>query len=210
VIEDAAQAHGAKNTKGKKAGNLGSAAAFSFYPGKNLGALGDGGAVTTNDDELAQTISVLRNYGSDKKYHNRYKGFNSRLDELQAAVLSVKLEHLDQANERRRAIARRYLNEMNNPEIVLPAYSGIKDHVFHQFVIRTEDRNRLQSYLLEKGIETMIHYPVPPHKQQAYSEWNDRSFPLTEKIHREVLSLPINPVLSEEEIASIIENVNEY
>jgi len=210
VIEDAAQAHGAENTEGKKTGNLGDAAAFSFYPGKNLGALGDGGAVTTNDDELAKMIRVLRNYGSDKKYHHKYKGMNSRLDELQAAVLSVKLKYLGADNEKRRDIARRYLKEIKNNRIDLPYYSGGKDHVFHQFVIRTEDRNRLQDYLVKRGIETMIHYPVPPHKQQAYSEWNNRSFPVTEKIHREVLSLPINPILTEEEISFIINTINEY
>jgi dTDP-4-amino-4,6-dideoxygalactose transaminase len=210
VIEDAAQAHGAENKAGQKAGNLGDAAAFSFYPGKNLGALGDGGTITTNDDKLANTVRVLRSYGSNKKYHNRYKGVNSRLDELQGAILSVKLKHLEQDNERRRAIALRYLNEINNPGIILPAYSGIKDHVFHQFVIRTEDRNRLQGYLKEKGIETMIHYPVPPHKQQAYNKWNNRSYPVTERIHREVLSLPISPVLTDEEVNYIISIVNEY
>ncbi len=210
VIEDAAQAHGAENTQGKKAGNLGKASAFSFYPGKNLGALGDGGAVTTNNKELADTIRVLRNYGSDKKYHNRYKGINSRLDELQAAVLSVKLNHLEAENERRRAIAQRYLKKIKNNSLVLPYYSGQKDHVFHQFVIRTENRNRLQAYLEEKGIETMIHYPVPPHKQQAYSEWNNHSYPITEKIHREVLSLPVSPVLTNEEVNYIINIINEY
>ena len=210
VIEDAAQAHGAENAAGKKAGNLGDAAAFSFYPGKNLGALGDGGAVTTNDAELAKIIRVLRNYGSDKKYYNHYKGFNSRLDELQAAVLAVKLKHLETDNEKRRTIARRYLKEIKNERIILPYYSGQQDHVFHQFVIRTADRDLFQKYLKDKGIETMIHYPVPPHKQLAYNEWNNLSFPITETIHNEVLSLPVSPALTKEEVTYIIEIINEY
>lgn len=210
VIEDAAQAHGAENVIGKKAGSLGNAAAFSFYPGKNLGALGDAGAVTTNDDELSNVIRSLRNYGSEEKYHNRYKGLNSRLDEMQAAILSVKMKYLDQENHSRRDIAKRYLGEIKNPSIQLPYYSGKQDHVFHQFVIRTEYRDELQAYLLKNGIETIIHYPIPPHKQQAYKEWNHLSYPLTEQIHKEVLSLPISPVLTDEETRVIIKAVNEY
>jgi len=210
IIEDAAQAHGAENSKGTKAGNLGNAAAFSFYPGKNLGALGDAGAVTTNDDELAVVIRAIRNYGSEKKYNNCYKGYNSRLDEMQAAMLRVKLNYLDKENARRREIAKRYLSEIINEKIVLPDYSDEKDHVFHQFVIRTEKRDKLKEYLQYNGIETMIHYPVPPHKQQAYKEWNQLIFPITEQMHNEVLSLPISPVLTEEEVTYIIENINEY
>ncbi|RLD85926.1 MAG: aminotransferase, partial [Bacteroidetes bacterium] len=193
-----------------KAGNLGDAAAFSFYPVKNLGAFGDGGAVTTNDDDLAETIRVLRNYGSQEKYYNAYKGYNSRLDELQAALLLVRLNYLDTENEQRRNNARRYLQELKNKKIRLPAYSGGSDHVFHQFVIRTGDRDRLQHYLNDKGIETMIHYPVPPHKQQAYAEWNRLSFPVTERIHDEVLSLPVNPALTNEELTYIINSLNAY
>ena len=210
VVEDAAQAHGAVQANGMKAGNLGDAAAFSFYPVKNLGAFGDGGAVTTNDDDLAETIRVLRNYGSQEKYYNAYKGYNSRLDELQAALLLVRLNYLDTENEQRRNNARRYLQELKNKKIRLPAYSGGSDHVFHQFVIRTGDRDRLQHYLNDKGIETMIHYPVPPHKQQAYAEWNRLSFPVTERIHDEVLSLPVNPALTNEELTYIINSLNAY
>ena len=210
VVEDAAQAHGAAQENGTKAGNLGDAAAFSFYPVKNLGAFGDGGAVTTNDDDLAETIRVLRNYGSQEKYYNAYKGYNSRLDELQAALLLVRLNYLDTENEQRRNNARRYLQELKNKKIRLPAYSGGSDHVFHQFVVRTGDRDRLQHYLNDKGIETMIHYPVPPHKQQAYAEWNRLSFPVTERIHDEVLSLPVNPALTNEELTYIINSLNAY
>ncbi len=210
VIEDAAQAHGAEDQKGVKAGNLGHAAAFSFYPGKNLGALGDGGAITTNNDELARVIRALRNYGSEKKYDYQYKGFNSRLDEMQAIILSVKLKYLDIENKKRKVIAERYLSEIKNEKLDLPFFSEEQDHVFHQFVVRTKKRDGLQQFLSEKGIETMIHYPVPPHKQKGYSEWNDRSYPITEQIHREVLSLPVNPVLTNEEIKYISNVINKY
>ena len=223
VVEDAAQAHGAvspltpeggikelqKPTQSEAVG----ACAFSFYPGKNLGALGDGGAVTTNDAELAKVIQSLRNYGSEVKYRNEYVGVNSRLDELQAAFLNVKLLNLDKENNIRKAIAKRYLSEIKNDKIILPTLSsrGTKQsHVFHLFVIRTEKRDELQQYLLENGIQTMIHYPIPPHKQKAFLAWNDLSFPITEKIHSEVLSLPISPVLTVEEVRFIISILNNY
>ncbi len=209
VVEDAAQAHGAR-IKGKKAGNWGHAAGFSFYPGKNLGALGDAGAVTTNDEALATMIRSLGNYGSEVKYHNAYKGINSRLDELQAALLSVKLKHLDIEIERRQTIANAFLNGIKNPKIKLPLIQYQEQHVWHLFVVRVEDRANFQSYLTEKGIQTVIHYPIPPHKQKAYSELNQLSFPLTEKIHEQVLSLPISPVLTNTEVQKIIDVVNGF
>jgi dTDP-4-amino-4,6-dideoxygalactose transaminase len=209
VIEDAAQAHGAISDFGKS-GNVSSAAAFSFYPGKNLGALGDGGAVATNDAALAKTIQSLRNYGSQTKYQNECVGVNSRLDELQAAFLNVKLPNLDVENNTRKAIAKRYLSEIKNDKIILPFWDFSNKHVFHLFVIRTKNRNELQQYLLESGIQTMIHYPIPPHKQNALIEWNNLSFPITEKIHNEVLSLPISPVLTDEEVGFIASILNKY
>jgi len=213
VVEDSAQAHGAISDF-RKAGNLSNAAAFSFYPGKNLGALGDGGAVTTNDSELAKTIQSLRNYGSEEKYKNEYVGINSRLDELQAAFLSVKLPNLDTENNKRKTIAKRYISEIKNHKITLPILSlrGMKqsNHVFHLFVIRTQNRDELQQYLLKNGIETMIHYPIPPHQQKAFLNWNDLSFPITEKIHNEVLSLPMSPVMTIEEVDFIIAILNKY
>jgi len=215
IIEDAAQAHGA-TSNGKRTGNLGDSAGFSFYPGKNLGALGDGGAVTTNDDQLAEVILALRNYGSHKKYYNLYKGFNNRIDELQAAVLDVKLKYLDQENQRRREIAQFYCDNIKNPKIILPILhhpSSIihhLSHVWHLFVIRTSERDRLQKYLGDNGIQTVIHYPVPPHKQPAYKEWNHLSFPITEKIHNEVLSLPIGSHLLDEDIEFVVEKLNAY
>ena len=212
VVEDAAQAHGANSDFGK-AGNLSNAAAFSFYPGKNLGALGDGGAVTTNDFELAKTIQSLRNYGSKKKYQNEYIGVNSRLDELQAAFLNVKLPNLDVENNARKVIAKRYLSEIKNDKIILPTLSlqgTNQSHVFHLFVIRTENRDELQHYLLENGIQTIIHYPIPPHKQKAFSSWNHLSFSITEIIHNEVLSLPISPLLTMDEVDFIITILNKY
>ncbi|MGQ7946787.1 DegT/DnrJ/EryC1/StrS family aminotransferase [Flavobacterium sp. WC2509] len=210
VIEDAAQSHGAIKNQKSGIDNQKSAIAYSFYPGKNLGALGDGGAITTNDSELAKVILSLRNYGSEVKYQNEYIGVNSRLDELQAAFLNVKLPQLDAENKRRIAIARRYLSEIKNDKIILPFWDFSENHVFHLFVIRTENRNELQQFLLENGIQTMIHYPIPPHQQKAFSEWNHSSFPITEKIHKEVLSLPISPVLTMEEVDSIIEILNKY
>lgn len=214
VIEDAAQAHGAEWIT-IRAGNFANAAGFSFYPGKNLGALGDAGAITTNDDALAEVLYQLRNYGSKVKYENEIIGVNSRLDELQASFLNIKLKQLDAENEIRRSIARRYLLEIKNDKIILPIWSlqGTKqsqNHVFHLFVIRTSNRTGLQSYLYENGIETMIHYPIPPHKQKAFSNWNNLSFPITEKIHNEVLSIPLNSCLSTAEVDYIISKLNEY
>jgi dTDP-4-amino-4,6-dideoxygalactose transaminase len=210
LIEDAAQAHGAQLPSGKKAGNLGDAAGFSFYPGKNLGALGDAGAVTTNDGKLAEVIQHLRNYGSTQKYHNSYLGVNSRLDELQAAFLRIKLPQLDQDNAYRRAIAARYSSEIPNPKIQLPIYTGQADQVFHLYVIRTAHRVQLQAYLAQHEIQTLIHYPIPPHKQNALSAWNTQSFPITEAIHHEVLSLPISPVMSHAQVDRVIEVLNSY
>ncbi|POY34978.1 aminotransferase [Solitalea longa] len=210
VIEDAAQSHGAVSKDGRKSGNLGDAAGHSFYPGKNLGALGDGGAVTTNDDELATAIRAIANYGSHKKYHNIYKGPNSRLDELQAAILDVKLNNLDKDSERRCEIATQYISGINNPKIQLPYYSNTKDHVFHLFVIRTLEREKLQEYLSNHGIQTVIHYPIPPHKQDAYLELNAWSFPISEALHNEVLSLPISPVMTENEIKIVIKVINGF
>jgi dTDP-4-amino-4,6-dideoxygalactose transaminase len=203
IIEDAAQAHGLQFI-----GNH--ARAFSFYPGKNLGALGDGGAITTDDDKLAEVLFSLRNYGSNKKYHNDYIGINSRLDELQAAFLSIKLPHLNTENEARQNVAKRYLSEIKNSKIVLPICKNFENHVFHLFVIRTEKRDDLQDYLLKNGIETIIHYPIPPHKQKALQGFNHLSLPITEKIHNEVLSLPISSVLTDDEISNIITTLNSY
>lgn len=203
VIEDGAQSAGALSTQH-------SAVAYSFYPGKNLGALGDGGAVVTNDKQLAKTIQSLRNYGSETKYQNEYIGVNSRLDELQAAFLNVKLPHLDKENNIRRTIANRYLSEIKNDKIILPSWDLSNNHVFHLFVIRTKNRDDLQNYLSENGIQTMIHYPIPPHKQKAFLSWNDLYFPITEKIHNEILSLPISPVLTDNEVDFVISILNEY
>lgn len=210
LIEDAAQAHGTCDANGIKAGNLSDAAGFSFYPGKNLGALGDAGAVTTNDELLANMIFSLRNYGSERKYYNDHIGYNSRLDELQAAFLRVKLPHLEDENRRRKIAANRYLSEISNPKIVLPKYDGGEHHNFHLFVILTEDRDRLQQYLSDNGIQTLIHYPVAPHKQKAMREWNDLSFPLTEKIHNEILSLPMSPVMTDDDVDFVIQTINNY
>lgn len=210
VMEDAAQAHGAENTDGKRAGNLSDAAGFSFYPTKNLGALGEAGAVTTNDEALAEVISKLRNYGSSSKYVNQYKGVNNRLDEIQAAFLRVKLPHLDADNEARRQVALRYLNEIKNPFITLPTYQQDASHVFHQFVVRTSNRTALRAHLTANEIGTLIHYEIPPHKQEAYKEWNHLHFPITEKIHAECVSLPINPILKSKEVTHIISVLNNY
>lgn len=214
IIEDNAQAIGAIYN-GTKTGNLGDAAGFSFYPGKNLGALGDAGAVSTNDDQLAERIRALGNYGSKKKYVNEFQGLNSRLDELQAAFLDVKLKYIDTENQYRRQIAQRYLSEINNPNIILPvpvatqfAPAENKEHVWHLFVIRCEKRDALQNYLAEKGIQTLIHYPIPPNKQLAYKELNHLDFPITNTIHDQVLSLPISPVLTQDEITKVIETIN--
>jgi dTDP-4-amino-4,6-dideoxygalactose transaminase len=210
LVEDNAQAIGAE-WNGIKTGNLGDAAGFSFYPGKNLGALGDAGAVTTNDDELARTIRALANYGSEEKYVNKYQGLNSRLDEIQAAVLDAKLQYLDAENEIRRTIAKYFIENINNTAITLPELpSDNNAHVWHLFVIRTPERDRLQQYLKHNGIHTLIHYPIPPHKQAAYPQLNGLSLPITEQIHREVLSLPISPVLTAEEIQAVVDAVNNY
>ena len=216
VIEDAAQAHGAffepkaKSQKPKAKSQKPKVAAYSFYPGKNLGALGDAGAIVTNDDDLSKTILSLRNYGSETKYYNDFIGVNSRLDELQAAFLNVKLPNLDKENNIRKTIAKRYLTEIYNDKIQLPFWDKTANHVFHLFVIRTQNREKLKNYLLENGIETMIHYPVPPHKQKAFSSWNKWSFHITKKIHNEVLSLPMNPVLTVDEVSFIIDVLNKY
>lgn len=214
VIEDSAQSHGAIYANGKRSGNLADASGFSFYPGKNLGALGDGGAVTTNDNELAEVIKALHNYGSHIKYENLYKGFNSRLDELQAAFLSLKLKTLDKQNQQRRSIAEYYCSNIKNDVVILPNKNvNISDdlsHVWHLFIVRTTDRNKFQEYLFKNEIQTVIHYPIPPHKQPAYKELNKLSLPLSEKIHREVISLPISSVLSMHEAEFIVEKVNQY
>ncbi|MBA3985949.1 MAG: DegT/DnrJ/EryC1/StrS family aminotransferase [Flavobacteriales bacterium] len=228
VIEDAAQSHGAvyssgfkvqgsrliENVNGEfvenKAGNLGHAAGFSFYPTKNLGALGDGGAVTTNDSKLAEVVRKLRNYGSSSKYINELSGFNSRLDEIQAAFLHCKLISLDADNQRRREIAKRYLTEIKNQKISLPVVPDFHAHVFHLFVVRLVDRKNFQNFLSENEIGSLIHYPIPPHKQDALPEFRDLKFPVTEKIHDTVVSIPISPVLEEKEIEKIISVINRY
>ena len=214
VIEDSAQSQGAIY-KGKRSGNLGHASGFSFYPGKNLGALGDAGAITTNDDDLAATLKELRNYGSHVKYQNLYKGINSRLDEMQAAMLSVKLNYLDAENQHRRNVAAYYASNINNENIVLPisrdtAVIELLSHVWHIFAIRTTNRNKFQQYLLENGIQTVIHYPIPPHKQVAYKEWNELSFPVSELIHHEIISLPISPIMQPAEYEKVVKVVNNY
>ncbi|PKL49118.1 MAG: aminotransferase [Candidatus Riflebacteria bacterium HGW-Riflebacteria-2] len=209
VIEDSAQAHGAA-LAGKRAGSFGDAGGFSFYPGKNLGALGDAGAITTNDHRLDRCLRALRNYGSQVKYENLYQGINSRLDELQAAILRVKLKHLAEENSRRSQIAGVYLKNINNPLVNLPQVSEPSSHVWHLFVIRCADRKKLQRFLDDRKIQTLVHYPIPPHLQQAYRQLNDLSFPITEKIHREVLSLPVNPVMSDNDTDKIVDAVNEF
>jgi len=217
VVEDAAQAHGSPLTPEGgieialiPPSGVRGASAYSFYPSKNLGALGDGGAITTNDDELAEVLYSLRNYGSNKKYHNDYIGINSRLDELQAAFLNVKLPNLEADNQSRKEIAKRYLNEIKNNKITLPIVGFMNNHVFHLFVIRTQNRQELQDYLLKNQIETVIHYPIAPHKQACFKEWNTLSFPITEKIHQEIISLPMSPVLNDEEVSKVIEILNRY
>jgi dTDP-4-amino-4,6-dideoxygalactose transaminase len=214
VLEDAAQAHGSI-LNGKKSGSWGHAAGFSFYPGKNLGALGDAGAVTTSDKELAQTIRALGNYGSQEKYINLYQGVNSRLDEMQAAMLRVKLKHLNIETRRRKEIALAYSHGIENPAIKqpIPANSTLEtlqNHVFHLYVIRTQKREALQAHLSAAGIQTLIHYPIPPHKQQAYAAWNNQSYPLTEAIHQQVLSLPISPVMTDDQVQFVIEACNAF
>ncbi|RYY48741.1 MAG: DegT/DnrJ/EryC1/StrS family aminotransferase [Chitinophagaceae bacterium] len=214
VIEDSAQSQGAVYG-GKKAGNLGDACGFSFYPGKNLGALGDAGAITTNDDELAKTLLALRNYGSHVKYQNLYRGINSRLDEMQAPILSIKLDSLDEDNMQRRRVARYYLNHINNEQVTLPEQSGFDalsdlSHIWHVFVLRTSNRTAFEKHLADAGIQTVIHYPVPPHKQPAYGELKGMSFPVSEKIHDEIISIPISPVISEEQYKQVVNAINSY
>lgn len=222
LIEDNAQAIGAE-WNGRKTGTLGDAAGFSFYPGKNLGALGDAGAVTTNDDNLAEVVRALGNYGSKQKYINNYQGLNSRLDEIQASFLNVKLKFLDAENQIRREIAQYYCDNIKNKDIILPNQSFSHhpersrgaiiqslNHVWHLFVIRHPKRDELQKYLSEKGIQTLIHYPIPPHQQKAYSEYNHLSFPITETIHKQVLSLPISPVMEHHEVTKIVDVINQF
>ena len=209
VLEDCAQAHGAA-INGKKAGSWGHAAAFSFYPGKNLGALGDAGAVTTNDDELAKTIKTLGNYGSSKRYEHKLKGVNSRMDEIQAAMLSVKLKYLDNEIKARQHVAQKYLAGINNPLVELPMVVEVNSHVWHLFVIKTDQREKLSNYLLDNGIETLIHYPTAPHKQGAYREWSNKIYPKSEKLHLQVLSLPISPVMTNEQAEKIITVINKF
>ncbi|MGF7216404.1 dTDP-4-amino-4,6-dideoxygalactose transaminase [Spirosoma lacussanchae] len=207
VLEDAAQAHGALD-RGQRAGNLGDAAGWSFYPSKNLGALGDAGAITTNDDELADRLRALRNYGSAKKYVNDMIGHNSRLDELQAAVLSAKLPGLDADNDCRRALARLYLAGITNPAVTLPPADQIDQDVWHLFVIRHPRRDDLRAYLNAHGIGTDVHYPIPPHQQGAYASESHRSLPISERLHREVISLPLNPAMTEADVSYIVDVIN--
>lgn len=209
VFEDAAQAHGALYM-GRRTGNLSDAAAFSFYPGKNLGALGDAGAVVSNDKALIDRVKALANYGSDRKYHHIYKGLNSRLDEIQAAVLDVKLPYLDADNARRREISKYYRKHITNPQIILPKVYDELAHIWHVFTVRTAERDRFMPYLADNGIQTLIHYPTPPHKQDAYQEWHNRSYPITEEIHRTIISLPISPVMTDAEVEKVVEVVNAY
>lgn len=210
IIEDSAQSHGAMFGE-KRCGNLGDASGFSFYPGKNLGCFGDGGAVTTNDDALAEKIRALRNYGSDVKYHFPYRGTNSRLDEVQAAWLRVKLPYLDSDNQRRRAIAEQYKKGIVNPDIRLPNEpSSLAQGVWHVYTVFCPHRDQLQRYLTDCGIQTVIHYPIPPHRQPAYTEWHSLSLPITEKIHDTVLSLPISPVMTDDEVAEVIRVMNDF
>lgn len=208
VLTDAAQAHGAMYNH-IRAGGLADAAGWSFYPTKNLGALGDAGAITTNDDGLADRLRYWRNYGSGQKYYNQYVGQNSRLDELQAAILSEKLTRLDAENDRRRQLARRYLTELNPDKLTLPPADAIDQDVWHLFVIRHPDRTRLISYLQQRGIGTDVHYPIPPHRQQAFPEWHGLALPISEQLHREVVSLPLNPTLTDDEVSYIIDTIND-
>ncbi len=210
LVEDNAQAQGCRYTDGRHTGALGDAAGHSFYPGKNLGALGDAGAVTCNDKELADTIRALANYGSQRKYVFRYTGRNSRMDEIQAAVLDVKLPHLDEDNNARRAIADIYYNGIKNTHVTLPVRLEGKQNVYHLFPVFCEHRDELQEYLKEQGIETLIHYPIPPHKQECYSQWSSLSLPVTEKIHSQELSLPISQVMTADEADEVVRAINAF
>lgn len=209
VLEDCAQAHGAE-IDGKKAGSWGDAAAFSFYPGKNLGALGDAGAVTTNDEELAKTVKALGNYGSSIRYKHEFKGVNSRMDEIQAAMLRVKLQYLNNEIKQRQTVAKAYLEGITNPLIELPIVGDISSHVWHLFVVKTDHREKLIDYLTDNGVQTLIHYPTAPHKQGAYQEWKSESFPISEQIHEQILSLPISPILSDVDVVSVINICNAF
>lgn len=209
VIEDAAQAHGAIY-KGKKVGNLGDAAGFSFYPGKNLGALGDAGGITTNDEDLYNKCRAIANYGSDYKYHHIFKGLNSRLDEMQAALLDVKLPYLDKDNARRREISKYYRENIKNPKVILPTIDNEESHVWHIFAIRTDNRDDFIKHLKENGIETNIHYPTPPHKQLAYTEYKELSFPISELIHQTEVSIPMSPTLRDDEVKTIVDVINKF
>ena len=209
LMEDCAQSHGC-TWNGIKTGALGDAAAHSFYPGKNLGAFGDAGAVTTNDRELAETIRALANYGSQKKYVFKYVGINSRMSELDAAVLDVKLKYLDEDNQRRQKLAAFYYEHISNPLITLPSRLKDENNVYHQFPIFCEYRDKLQEHLNTKGIQTLIHYPIPPHKQECYKDWNDRKYPITEKIHAQELSIPMNQVVSEEDACMVVDAINTF
>ncbi|MPM88703.1 dTDP-3-amino-3,6-dideoxy-alpha-D-galactopyranose transaminase [bioreactor metagenome] len=209
LIEDNAQASGCR-FNGAVTGSLGDAAGHSFYPGKNLGAFGDGGAITTNDKQLEETARALANYGSNEKYIFNYQGLNSRLDEIQAAILDVKLKYLNEDNSRRKEVARYYLAHINHPKVILPEVNDWDAHVFHLFVIRSAYRDDLLQYLNNSGIQALIHYPVPPHKQKAYKDWNNLHLPVTEKIHNEVLSLPISQVITDEEVETVVKTVNSF
>ena len=209
LMEDCAQSHGCA-WKGVKTGALGDAAAHSFYPGKNLGAFGDAGAVTTNDAELAEVIRALANYGSQKKYVFKYVGMNSRMSEPDAAVLDVKLKYLDEDNKKRQELAAYYCEHINNPLITLPSRIPDENNVYHQFPILCERRDELQEYLKENGIQTLIHYPIPPHKQECYREWNNRSYPITEKIHEQELSIPMNQIISLCEAEEVVRVLNSF
>ena len=210
LVEDNAQAHGCKHIDGRVTGSIGDAAGHSFYPGKNLGALGDGGAVTTNDPELAAAVRALANYGSQKKYVFKYAGRNSRLDEIQAAVLDVKLRHLDEDNKHRQEIAKYYYDNIKNPLIKLPKRLDDKNNVYHIFPVLCERRDELQQYLTDNGVQTLIHYPIPPHKQECYKEWNGILLPITEQIHNQELSLPISPVMNMEEATKVADAINSW
>lgn len=210
LFEDAAQSHGATYKDGRISGNLSDVAGHSFYPGKNLGALGDAGAVTTNCEEVAQTIQALRNYGSHKKYYNIYEGFNMRLDENQAAWLKIKLHGLNKENEHRRKLAKIYDNNLKLKNLTIPFQADYGKHVYHIYAVLHPKRDVLQKYMTEKGVQTLIHYPVPPHKQEAFKQWNNLSFPLAEKIHEQELSLPISPVHTVEEIEYVCEVINNF
>lgn len=209
LIEDNAQAHDCLYN-GKKTGSLGDAAGHSFYPGKNLGAFGDAGAVTTNDQELAKVIRAIANYGSTKKYVFKYIGRNSRLDEIQAAVLNVKLKYLDEDVAIRKEVAKYYIDNVRNPKIIVPIVNDWDSHAFHIFPIRCTQRDELQKYLADNGVQTIIHYPIPPHKQECYKEWNNLSFPITEQIHNEELSLPMSSVILKKEQKIVIDLLNRF